>query len=69
MPLHEYRCADCSAETERLVRAAVVRPPLRCDQCGSLHMERMLAGFAIGRSELDNVQGQLRFSWISTGSC
>jgi putative FmdB family regulatory protein len=56
VPLYEYRCADCSAETERLVRVAAEQPPLKCDQCGSTRMDRRLAGFAIGRSELDKVQ-------------
>ncbi len=56
MPLYEYRCADCSAETERLVRAAAARSPLKCDQCGSTHMDRKPAAFAIAHSELDNVQ-------------
>ncbi len=56
MPLYEYRCADCSAETERLERAAAVRPPLKCDRCGSTRMDRQLAGSASAHSEFDRVQ-------------
>lgn len=38
------------------MRTAAARSPPSCEQCGSLHMERKPAAFAVTRSELDNVQ-------------
>jgi putative FmdB family regulatory protein len=56
VPLHQYRCDDCSAEIEVLARTASMRPAVSCGECGSRRMERLLTGFAIARSELDRVQ-------------
>ncbi len=56
MPLYQYRCNDCSVETEVLVRTASARPAAKCGECGSSRMERRPATFAIARSELDRVQ-------------
>jgi putative FmdB family regulatory protein len=56
MPLHEYRCADCSAEIEVLVRTIYFRPPTKCDECGSTNVERKLTSFAVVHSELEQLR-------------
>jgi putative FmdB family regulatory protein len=56
MPLHEYRCNDCSARTEVLVRTASAQREVQCGECGSSRMDRKPAGFAIARSEVDKLQ-------------
>ncbi len=56
MPLYEYRCNDCAAETEVLVRTPSAQPAVTCGECGSDRMDRKPAGFAIARSELDKLR-------------
>jgi putative FmdB family regulatory protein len=56
MPIYEYRCRDCSAEIELLVRTVYFRPPTSCAECGSKSVERKLANFAVARSELDRLR-------------
>lgn len=40
MPLYEYRCHDCGAEQEILVRNA---DDLVCEVCGARKLEKMLS--------------------------
>lgn len=55
MPLHSYRCNDCGAVIEALVRAG--RPgPSECARCGGAGLTRQMAAFAVARSELDAIR-------------
>ena len=48
MPIFEYRCAECEAEFECLVRGADVPA---CPACGSTTLERLLTTFAVSSAE------------------
>lgn len=41
MPLYEYRCKECGAESEILVRSGAEQP--RCPQCESDKLEKLLS--------------------------
>lgn len=43
MPLYEYRCDDCAAEFETLVRSG---EQVTCEKCGSHHLEKLLSAAA-----------------------
>lgn len=53
MPLFEYRCADCSAVTELLVRSGEPPPHPACDGCGSRRTGRRLSRVRRGRTDAD----------------
>ena len=44
MPLHEYACRNCGAESELLIRSAGEQPA--CPACGSRALTRKLSTFA-----------------------
>ena len=49
MPIHDYRCAACQAEFERLVRAGSVPS---CPHCGATELQRAVSRIApAGRIE------------------
>ena len=43
MPIFEYKCADCDAVTEFLVRSATDDEQPVCEKCGGLNLERLLS--------------------------
>jgi putative FmdB family regulatory protein len=43
MPIHDYRCDDCKAQFELLVRASTVP---QCPACSSLKLEKLLSAIA-----------------------
>ena len=50
MPLYDYRCSDCGAVSEILVRGADGGSP-RCSHCGGGSMERLLSSSYLIRTE------------------
>ena len=47
MPLFEYVCTSCGAESELLVRSADEK--VVCISCGSRDMEKQLSTFAVNK--------------------
>ncbi|HEV2425522.1 MAG TPA: zinc ribbon domain-containing protein [Terriglobia bacterium] len=45
MPIFEYRCRDCGAEFEKIVRSDA--DPVVCEKCRSRRLERLLSVFAV----------------------
>jgi len=45
MPIYEYRCEECEAPFEKLVKA--FHEPVACPDCGSATVERLLSTFAM----------------------
>lgn len=45
MPIFEYRCRDCGAEFEKIVRSG--GDPVVCEQCNSRKLDRLLSVFAV----------------------
>ncbi len=43
MPIYEYRCKDCDAVSEILVRGQSDK--IRCEKCGSEKMEKLFSTF------------------------
>jgi putative FmdB family regulatory protein len=41
MPIYEYRCTNCGAHVEALVRSRSQQP--RCTECGSSQLEKLLS--------------------------
>lgn len=46
MPIYEYRCQDCNAKFEKLVRRASESAGLTCPSCGQSHLTVELSTFA-----------------------
>ncbi len=49
MPIFEYKCSKCGHTMEFLEKAGNSRKHT-CEKCGSTGMEKLLSGFAVGRS-------------------
>jgi putative FmdB family regulatory protein len=47
MPLFDYKCADCGARYEVLVRGRETEEELRCPRCGSIHHKRLVSAASI----------------------
>lgn len=47
MPIFEYRCKGCNAVTEVLIRRAGDERAVKCGECGSAKLERMLSAAAV----------------------
>lgn len=45
MPIFEYRCEDCGAKFEKLVRNSDTASP-ECPACGAAHLSKELSTFA-----------------------
>lgn len=46
MPIYEYRCQDCDAKFEKLVRRAEDASELACPSCGQKNLSLQLSVFA-----------------------
>lgn len=46
MPIYEYKCSDCGAAFEKLLRRAADAAELACPSCGRNHLEQQLSTFA-----------------------
>lgn len=55
MPLHTYRCQECGAVFEALVRAQKPEPTA-CQICGKEAIKRQVSAFAVTYSELDHLR-------------
>lgn len=50
MPIYEFHCKDCDADSEVLVRATSWKGT-KCPRCGSTRLVKKLSVFAAARSE------------------
>jgi putative FmdB family regulatory protein len=48
MPLYEYRCQKCGKSFEKLCRMQDADLDLKCPECQSDEVERLLSRFAAG---------------------
>ncbi len=58
MPIYEYRCRQCGRKSEFLVGVGSASDELKCPECGSSDLEKLLsapAGFSFSEQS-----GQLR---------
>lgn len=55
MPIHEYRCDDCSHEFELLLLPRETDKP-ECPACHGTNLERLLSGFAVSTKELQRAR-------------
>ena len=55
MPIYEYECARCQRMMSFLVLKPSEKPMLKCKNCGSEDLNRLLSGFAYHRSEGDRM--------------
>ena len=46
MPLYEYRCSQCGARFERLVRSAEGERDADCPRCGSQKVAKTISPFS-----------------------
>jgi putative FmdB family regulatory protein len=46
MPIFEYRCTDCDAKFEKLIRGEADAAALVCPSCGATHLSRELSTFS-----------------------
>jgi putative FmdB family regulatory protein len=44
MPIYEFKCGDCGAVTEVLLRGGDADPP-RCQECGSPQVRKLISTF------------------------
>ncbi len=61
MPIYEYRCADCSAVSSRLVYSWSADRPLECRECGGSNMDRLMSAFSFRASWGDSL------NWVPSG--
>ena len=61
MPIYEYRCADCSAVSSRLVYSWSADRPLECRECGGGNMDRLMSAFSFRASWGDSL------NWVPSG--
>ena len=47
MPIFEYRCTDCDAVTEVLVRTPTDEENVTCESCGGSKVHKMLSAAAV----------------------
>lgn len=45
MPIYEYRCENCGARFEKLVRSATAAIEIVCPECGSADCKKALSMF------------------------
>jgi len=50
MPIFEYKCNKCGHVMEFLEKTSTPRKHT-CEQCGSSDVNKLLSGFAVGRSK------------------
>jgi putative FmdB family regulatory protein len=55
MPLYNYRCEECAAHFEVLVRASRGEPTA-CQSCGAEAIRRVPTSFAVAHNELDSLR-------------
>jgi putative FmdB family regulatory protein len=55
MPLHEYLCNECGRKDTRLVLKPGDEEALKCRQCGSDKLKRLISRVAIHRTEADRL--------------
>lgn len=48
MPLYEFTCEECGSTFEELVAAGLDGPRVRCPECGSEEIEKLVSRFASG---------------------
>lgn len=46
MPIFEFTCQECGAPFEELVRSANAIDEVRCPQCGSAQVKKLISTFA-----------------------
>jgi putative FmdB family regulatory protein len=46
MPIYEYRCNDCHATFDTLVRSRDLADSVSCRECSSDNVRRLISGFA-----------------------
>ena len=60
MPIYEYRCDDCRAKTDKLVKGFNAPDEIECRDCGGYNTHRIISRVAFHKSlstklqELDN---------------
>jgi putative FmdB family regulatory protein len=50
VPIFEYRCKKCGHKMEFLEKSRSISKHV-CEQCGSNNLQKLLSGFAVGRSK------------------
>ncbi len=53
MPVFEYKCNDCGVVIEFLESGSKTQKH-QCSKCGSMNMQKMLSGFAVGHTKSSN---------------
>jgi putative FmdB family regulatory protein len=48
MPIFEYRCRECGAKFEKIVRSD--RDAVTCERCDSRKLDRLLSVFAVSNA-------------------
>jgi putative FmdB family regulatory protein len=68
MPIFEYRCRECGAQFERIVRAD--SDPIACERCQSRKLDRLLSVFAVsGAAEAVSESGPCPCGAPRRGMC
>lgn len=49
MPIFEYKCAKCGHVMEVLQKSLTAEPPV-CEKCGGAKLQKLLSGFAVGKT-------------------
>lgn len=57
MPIYEYRCEDCGAAFEKLVRSMSNPPPIECPECHSSQCRKSISLFGTRSSGASSSAG------------
>jgi putative FmdB family regulatory protein len=70
MPIFEYRCRRCEQEFEKLVFSHTPASEIRCTDCASEDVEKLLSTFAFtGTARKSGSSGSSSCSSCRSGSC
>jgi len=47
MPIYEYRCLECGAKFDKLVRSMDSPPETECPKCGGRKVKKLLSAFGV----------------------
>ncbi|PIP41186.1 MAG: FmdB family transcriptional regulator [Desulfobacterales bacterium CG23_combo_of_CG06-09_8_20_14_all_51_8] len=70
MPIYEFQCADCGAKKEILFRTSDDKVEMKCDQCGSENLQRLMSSTSFSISAGSNApKASCKSHQCGGGSC
>jgi putative FmdB family regulatory protein len=68
MPVYDYKCQQCGAVFEKLLRSLAAVDSVKCEKCGSAKVKKLVSCCAISSGRKSESAGSSKSSQ-SCGSC